>query len=371
MIPGRILVTGASGFLGCRLVERLVLGERAPVRALAHRPGRSLRLARLPVEIAWGDLRDRSSLARAVAGCQVVVHCAVRGGNDRRASREVNVEGTRRLAEAAIREGVERFVHISTIAVHSYSPPPEVSESSPMVPCGDVYAEGKIEAERELTKLMRRGALEVTILRLGNLFGPFSAAWTVRPLKHLRDGIVTLVDEGRHASNSVFVDNAIDAILLAIGQKSAAGEVFFITDDPTSWRDWYGHYARWLGDPPMISVSSADLEKVLRPPLGKRVRLGLALPLWRGLRRVAFSKRLFQSVRDRVPAEARTRLTGDAEMAQLPRLPPSGLLQRYASKTRFSNGKAKRVLGFTPRASLDEAMEITREWASWARLLEN
>ena len=362
-------MTGASGFLGCRLVERLVLAEKAQVRALAHRPGKALRLARLPVEIAWGDLRAPASLAAAVADCEVVVHCAALGGNDRRASREVNVEGTRRLARAAAAAGVRRFVHISSIAVHSYSPSPGVEESSPMLPCGDPYADNKIRAEREVRRLMRNGELEVTVLRLGNLFGPFSAAWTVRPLQHLRDGLVTLVDEGAHASNAVFVDNAIDAILLAVDSQNAVGETFFVTDEPLTWREWYGQYARWLGEVPLVSISSGEVESVLRPPVRKRLRLGLALPIWYKLRRAAVSKALFQRVRDRVPPSTRGRLTVDAERARLPRLPPAGLLARYASHTVFSNAKAKRLLGFASRTSPADAFEVTRAWASWARLL--
>ena len=74
----KILVTGASGFLGARLVEYLVLAHQGDVRALVRDLGRSVRLSRLPVELAFGDVRDERAVQSAVEGCSIVVHCASR-----------------------------------------------------------------------------------------------------------------------------------------------------------------------------------------------------------------------------------------------------------------------------------------------------
>jgi nucleoside-diphosphate-sugar epimerase len=106
---------------------------------MAHRPGRALRLARLPVEIAWADITDSTSVERALEGCDVVVHCAYGTSGDRKARHQVTVEGTRLLAEAALAYGVRRFVHISTLAVYSYSPPARVDEQTPFVRSGDAF----------------------------------------------------------------------------------------------------------------------------------------------------------------------------------------------------------------------------------------
>lgn len=389
----KVLVTGGTGFLGCRLVERLLFAERVQVRAMAHRPGGTARLARLPVEIAWADITDPGSVRKAIEGCDVVVHCAYGTGGDRKAKHQVTVQGTRLLAEAALACDVRRFVHVSTVAVYSISPPPAVSEVTPVVRSGDPYCEDKIQAEEVIWQFVRQRGLPATVLRMGNMYGPYSMPWTVRPLAHIRDGYVVLVDEGQHASNALFVDNAVEAILLAIREEASVGEAFFVTDDETSWSTWYGCYAGWLGGVPLLSVSSQDLEAMLHPPLGHKLRVvsrdlwyGVALP---SIKCVGKQARMTQSLGSAVDALwkrvpqgwreyvgqggglKRPRGAGIAGAAdQKPRpVPPLDLLQVYRSRTVFSNDKVRHVLGYGPEVSFDQAARITERWARWARLV--
>ena len=376
MKPQRILVTGASGFLGCRLVERLLLVENVPVRAMAHRPGRALRLARLPVEIAWADITDADSVERALEGCDVVVHCAYGTGGDCKARYRVTVGGTRILAEAALAHGVRRFVHISTIAVYSYSPPERVDERTPFVRSGDPYCDDKIEAEKVIWKLVRQKDLPATVLRMGNIYGPFSAPWTVRPLDHIRNGYITLVDEGRHASHAVFVDNAVEAILRAAETDAAVGQAFFVTDDEVSWRTWYGRYAAWLGGTSLISIDLEELQALLHPLLAQRlrlverdIRLNLLLPVWRQMKKSQYLGPLTRAPQRLVSDRTRARITAEHSTQDSHKWPPLGLLQRYASRTRFSNEKAKRVLGYGPLVSFEKAVQVTERWARWVRLV--
>ena len=113
-----MLLTGATGFIGCRVAEILALRDGWQVRAVIHNPANASRLARLPVELIQGDLQDESSLREFVAGCDAVVHCAVgTAWGQRQEIFKVTVDGTRKLAEAALAAGVKRFVHLSTISV--------------------------------------------------------------------------------------------------------------------------------------------------------------------------------------------------------------------------------------------------------------
>jgi nucleoside-diphosphate-sugar epimerase len=380
-----VLITGASGFLGGRLVEKLLGDPRWRVRAMAHRPSSAVRLARHPVEIVWADLLNPAELAEVVRDVDVVVHCAY-GANAER-ERDVTVRGTRLLAESARAAGVRRFVHISTIAVYSYRPPAYVCEETPCVRSGDAYCDAKIDAEREV----RSAFPSATILRMGNIYGPFSTPWTIRPLAHIRAGKIVLVDGGEHDSNALFVDNAVHAILLAMDCDAAEGETFFITDEPMTWREWYSHYAAWLGGYPLRSATSEEIRPLIDPSLGERVRSwwdeivgGIIVPSARyAAFRAAVAPRLGPALSRlwrTVPERVRYRLVGDPMGRSIPPAtqfdatrespyPPVGLLALYSGRTRFSYEKAARAIGYAPHCARADAMAATRAWASWARLI--
>ncbi len=385
----KVLVTGASGFLGCRLVERLLLGEKVEVRAMAHRPGRASRLARLPVEIAWCDITDEVQVRDAVKGCDVVVHCAYGATGGAGQNRSVTVDGTRVVAEAAAAAKVQRFVHISSVAVHSYSPSPGVTEESVLEKCSDAYCRDKIDAEKAVQDVIARKGLKATILRMGNIYGPFSGPWTLRPLAHIAEGKVALVDDGSHDSNMVFVDNAVEAILLSIDRAQAVGEVFFITDEILSWSELYGAYSHWLGDKPLESIKGDELAEMLKPSKLRAFKEAIneigtvfLMPVIRfSVFRAANTKclsSLATSIWRPVPQAWKRPFLGPEEKGQpcIPpppsdgggRLPPVGLLEVYNGRATFSNEKAKRLLGYGPRVSNNEALRITAEWAKWARL---
>ena len=166
---GRALVTGASGFVGARVVERLT-SRRVPARALVRR--RSNRAGTSgPVDWVQGDVTRPETLPAAVAGCDVVFHCAW-GGGSLEDSRRVNVEGTRNVVEAAARAGVRRLVHLSTMAVHGDRLPAELTEDAPLIARGDAYGVSKAEGETLARQLGPELGLEVVVLRPTLVYGP-------------------------------------------------------------------------------------------------------------------------------------------------------------------------------------------------------
>ena len=389
----KILVTGSSGLLGCRLVERLIFGENVPVRAMAHKPGQASRLARLPVEIIWCDITDSSQVADAVEGCDVIVHCAYGAGGSKVQNKKVTVKGTRILAECAAAAGVRHFIHISTVAVYSYSPPASITEASPFVRSGDPYCDDKIEAEKVIWSVVGKQGLPATILRMGNIYGPFSGPWTMRPLSHIRAGIISVVDGGNHLSNMVFIDNAVEAILLSIRKEEAIGEAFFVTDDEITWRDLYQRYAEWLGIKSLESISSDEVRALVKLSFVKRLQLvggdlwgSVIVPILRySAFRVAeseflgpFASGVWQSVPlsirekflgNQIEEEQPLPVKGEAISSNGKILPPLGLLEVYSGRGVFSNAKAKAILGYGPLVSFPDALKITKTWARWARLI--
>src|SRR3954470_21231111 len=126
-----VLVTGATGFIGGRLAERLIVEHGARVRALVRTFGRAARLARFPIELAQGDLTDAASVDRAVAGCDYVFHCAYGSDGQDDSRRVVNAQGTRNVLEAALKHHVKRVVHTSTVTVYGNTPDGPLDESAP------------------------------------------------------------------------------------------------------------------------------------------------------------------------------------------------------------------------------------------------
>jgi nucleoside-diphosphate-sugar epimerase len=394
LAPGRVLLTGATGLVGCRVAEILRLRDNWEVRALVHNPGSASRLARLPIEMVLGDLRSPDDLARAVAGCDAIVHCAYgKAWGQRREIFKATVGGTRDLALAAQAAGARRFVHLSTIAVHGYRVEGQIDETTPMRPSHD-YARSKAEAEHVVLEVARAG-LSAVVLRLGNVYGPFSSPYTIRPVNYLAEGVPVLLGDGETPSNTVYVDNVVEAIVksLTAPADKVSGEVFTVTDgDDITWADFHRYYAdglglemhsvpveeferlralaserglakwlrRWFGALAEV-LTSAELlalgQKVLRTdPLG----VG---PRWVLGRFPGFRVRLRRWLKLSRPAVYRP-----AEVVA-PAPPPLELLEMFACPAPVRIHKARRQLGYAPAVSRDRAMALTLEWVRHARLV--
>lgn len=242
----KVLVTGATGFIGGHVVQRLISEKRATVRSLARSPAKAHEIAKLGAEVVTGDLADLASLGRAVRGCSVVVHAAAQVSSvpRRETFTQSNVTGTENLLHAAARAGVSRFVHLSSIAVFGLAGSGEVTDQSPRRHSGDAYCDTKLDAEEVVLRVNRENRLPITILRPSAVYGPGSTHWSIIPLKRIKKGKMFLVDGGQGLLNYVYIDNLVDAILLASEDDNALGEAFIVNDGATTWREFFGAYAR-------------------------------------------------------------------------------------------------------------------------------
>jgi nucleoside-diphosphate-sugar epimerase len=356
----RILVTGASGLVGTRLCEHLRLGHGVAVRGAIHDPRRAIRLARLDVELVRVDLRDRAGLARAVDGCDAVVHCAYGTTGTARTRRELTGNAAGALAELARRAGVRRFVHLSSVAVWGFSPTrPELDESAPVSPAGNPYSAGKIDAERAIAAAQARG-LPAVVLRPTNVFGPWAPAFTVAPVEALRTGAVALVGDGSGPANHLYVDNLVHAIVRGLESDEAVGGTFVVSDpDGVTWRGLYEAYAGTASPPWTVRSLPIEEYRRLRGRPGPRTLLTAAAerPALRALGR--------RAVRAVPGARARVRrlATGGGDG-----LPSEELAALQVSGVRFRLDRAREGLGYNPPVAFDEALRLTRDWLRFARL---
>ena len=216
------LVTGASGFLGGALVQRLA-AEGHRVRGLV----REMPLSPSGNAVEWvkGDVTVPDSLGAALSGVEVVFHLAgIRRAPVRSAFFAVNAEGTRNVCDASWRSGVRRLVLAGSLAAVGPSQPdrPHV-ESDPFAP-EEWYGESKAEAER--IAFLPRGALEVTVVRPPRILGPADRENLVF-FKLIRRGIKLAIGGGPRPLSVVDVDDVVDFLLLLGQRPEAVGEAFF------------------------------------------------------------------------------------------------------------------------------------------------
>ncbi len=318
-------VTGAGGFVGGRLVNRLI-AMNIPVRGLVRRAEHAARLEARGAQVALGDLTQGDTLAEAVRGCGVVFHCAAWMGRPytREAAVAVNIEGTRRLVRAALDAGVRRFVHVSTISVYGPTTADVIDEQTPLWPLG-LYRETKIEAEREVVKAHQLG-LATVILRPGQIFGPEDTGWSPAAIRLLRRGLPLVVDGGHGFCYPIYVENLVDALVLAGEVGDVSGEVMNLADGDVPWREFFGYYAAMVG---------------------RRLR---SLPSW-AVRLITTGAEIVSSLTRRPPRWYRTEL---------------GYLLR---RSRYSTDRAREVLRWSPRVPLNDAMHQTEVWLRQSGML--
>lgn len=379
-----ILVTGATGFIGGRICERLVLAGATQVRALVHTVQHAPRIARLPITLCPGDLLNRESLRQALGNARVVIHCGLGQASG-------IVRGTQNLLEVTADAGAERFIHMSTAAVYGEKPSRGCeTEDAPLHRTGDSYCDNKARAERVVGRFVRRG-LPAVILRPSIVYGPYSF-WSTRLLKALEQGHVALIDGGKGACNTTYVDNLVDAVFLAIENQRAVGESFFVTDgEEITWGDFIRSHIAMLH--PQPTVSSISSEEVMAH---HRQQLGLWASSFREARRVLlsveFRKMLvqipacervlsaiwsrFQAIDQEKQQRFKAKLRGTSSTIVLLAPNENGRyipdLTTWATESHtvfFRIDKARQVLGYTPRIPFVRGIKLVEQWLRFANYL--
>jgi acetylornithine/succinyldiaminopimelate/putrescine aminotransferase/nucleoside-diphosphate-sugar epimerase len=323
------LVTGGSGFIGGHIVERLVQ-EGYQVRCLVRASSDTALLDSLGVELAVGDLTDAASLRSAAEGCRFVVHCGALVSDWATTSElvQINVQGTRNVLEAAVRAGVDRFVHVSTTDVYGYPGTAGVDESFGANGFTNWYAETKRSAEAEVRRFERERALPVVILRPATVYGPRSREVIASIASAIQDGNMLLIGDGRAVAGLAYVDNVVDAALLALRHEQAPGHAFNVSDgSPVTWREFTDGLARGLGSRPVR----------------------LSAPYWLASA-VGFSLELAYRV-----------------LRRLTRFRSAPLLSRQAvhvlgNNQDFSTQQARALLGWAPRVDYETGLARTLDW---------
>lgn len=355
----KIAVPGASGFIGTRLVEMFTLNEVAEVRPVVRSYSSLARSSRFDIDARVADAFDQAGLEKAFQGCDVVVH-AVAGDSKTILGTLTPVYG------AAQQAGVRRLVYLSSASVHGQAPQPGTDERSPLSDRQVLaYNNARVRAERELWRLRSQGAVEVVILRPGIVFGPRSS-WVIRFADDLLAGKAYLMNRGRGICNSIYVDNLIHAIHLAATKPEIDGEVFLVGDqERVTWADLYRPIAERLGfdlaELPEGELSERDtswMERMENIRVSKPAQAMLSVfPLkLRQAAYLAYQYLLEPQTEDDLPTvRLERRPAATREMAML-----------YSCQVKLPDEKARRILGYQPVVSFEEASRRTAAWLAFA-----
>jgi predicted dehydrogenase/nucleoside-diphosphate-sugar epimerase len=376
--PGAILVVGASGFLGTRLVEKLSANIGLKVRAAVHRPSAAARLARLPVQLVQCDLLDPQQVDKAVEGCSIVINCASGPGD---MTYKVSVGGTRNLLQAAVNHKVEKYIHLSSAAVHGFSHRKcVVNEESRFVLFGGAYERGKIESENVVSEYAK--SLGTVIFRPTLIYGPYSSSWTVEIIKRIRDHQPTIV-QGGGLANLVYVDDVVEAIVCALENTNVNGETLILNNDEENarWADYVEMYAKPAEVMPVSSPEyNPTLQRMkmnflmLRDSLTSMADIARSPELLALLARIPLVVKLGSVI---IRGQRRKALEDNlAVEMEIPKA-DSKILNRYEGINKqlyklltcqavFSSAKSRKLLRLDSLTSIRDGIARTVQWAKWA-----
>src|SRR5207244_5154117 len=246
-----VLVTGAAGFIGRHLIERL-LRDGHSVKALLHELGRHDSWP-AGVEIVIGDVRDPQAMKTAAAGCDIVYHLAgkahalaeLKGDDEDYFS--INTDGTRHVLEGAVAGGARALVLFSSVKVMGEGGSLCLDESFDGQPTSP-YGRSKLEAERLVLEIGRRAGIHVTCLRFPLVYGPGNKGNLFRMIAAIDRGVFPPLPELGNRRSMVHVVDVVRAAVLAAATPATSGQCYIVTDGRAySTRELYELICRALG----------------------------------------------------------------------------------------------------------------------------
>ncbi len=252
------LITGATGLLGSHIAEQLrAAGES--VRVLVRPTSDTTFLDTLGVEKAIGDVTDVASVREAMKGVDIVYHAAAQVGDWGPWERfvAVTIEGTRNMLEAARDEGIQRFLHISSISAYGH-PDGEGMVLDETAPLGvdlykwSYYSRAKVEAEKLAWEYHNRGDVPVTVVKPSWLYGERDRASMPRLIKAIRAGKGKLLGDGTNRLNLTYAGNEAEGCILAATKPEALGESYNLSNDGVITQgEYFNKIAEVLGEKPV------------------------------------------------------------------------------------------------------------------------
>jgi nucleoside-diphosphate-sugar epimerase len=233
----KCLVTGAAGFIGSALVKRLVK-EGYEVKALLHNT--KPKIYEKKAEYIFGDITEIESIKPFFKDVDFVFHCAaiVKDYGPKNFFYKINLEGTKNLVKISEEFKIKKFIFLSHIRYEDEK-------------VSNYYSYTKALAEQYLIEKFKKDNFPTIIIRPGNVYGPGATTWVLRPLKSIKENKISLIDHGKGIFLHTYIDNLLDAIIAALKEPKALGEIIDVTDgdNDITWGEYFNTVAKIAGKP--------------------------------------------------------------------------------------------------------------------------
>ena len=325
----RALVTGANGFTGSYMVKNL-LGKGYTVRALVRKTSNLDLLKNLNVEYVYADLAKDEITEDIMKDVDVVYHVGAAfrtEGVPKSYFWDVNVEGTRKLLEAAKNADVKKFVHCSTVGVQGDIKNPPAKETHPYNP-GDYYQESKLDGEKLALQFFKEEDLKGTVVRPVGIYGPGDTRF-LKLFKFINNGKFRMIGNGNVLYHLTYVEDLVEGFRLAGESEKANNEIFTIGGN---------NYLK-------LSELVEKIAKILDKPVPKS-----SIPVWPVWIAGALCEMICKPLGISPPIYRRR-------------------IDFFIKDRAFDISKAKEILGYNPKVDLDEGLKRTAEWYKKNNLL--
>ena len=315
----KVVVTGATGFIGSHLAHRLATEEGATVVGFGRDLSKVPHLQEAGVELNQADLSDAALHIHKMKDADVVFHCAGwmnYHGGDFDAAYTVNAVGTENIVEWAGDAGAKRVVHLSAAAVYGVHKEGVITEETPFDTENHwVFAHTKMSADKQAQNAAEFKHVDLTIIRPSFVYGPGSVGRAARIIRWINEERPLLIGDGQGHNYPTYVENVVDALIISSVNENAVGEAFNISDGTITWQDWFTAYSKMAGK---------ELKHISHAQANAQARIN----------------DLFRQGKF---------LTHD-------------VLELYDNKAEYSAEKAKNVLGYESRVSIEEGLKATEAW---------
>lgn len=318
----KALVTGANGFTGSYLIKNLLL-KGYTVRGLVRKSSKLDLIDGLDIELEYADLAKDEISNDIMNGIDVVYHVGAAfriEGVPQSYFWDVNVEGTRKLLEAAKNAGVKKFIHCSTVGVQGDIENPPAKETHPYNP-GDYYQESKLDGEKLALKFFKEVGLAGTVVRPVGIYGPGDTRF-LKLFKMINSGKFKMIGNGEVLYHLTFVEDLVEGFVLAGESEKANNEIFTIGGE------------EYL----TLNKLVAKIAKILDKPVSK-----IKIPVWPVWLAGALCEFICKPLGISPPIYRRR-------------------IDFFIKDRAFDITKAKTILNYQPKVSLEEGLKRTAEW---------